>query len=80
MLFKRLKSIFHNTRLDSKTLLQRYNPIQGEGGEYLHKSAHQFKGFVPASREKYVSVAVKFVHVDGNSFTVRVVKGGSQDP
>ena len=67
-------------RLDSKTLLQRYNPLQGDGGEYLHKSAHQLKGFVPASREKYVSVAVKFVHVDGNSFTVRVVKGGSQDP
>lgn len=67
-------------RLDSKTLLQRYNPLQGEGGEYLHKSANLFTGFVPASREKYVSVAVKFVNVDSNSYTVRVIKRGSEDP
>jgi hypothetical protein len=68
-------------RLDSKTLLQRYNPIQGDAGEYLHKSANLFTGFVPASRDKYVSVAVKFVNVDSNSYTVRVIKRGTaEDP
>ena len=73
-------SFFKYFRLDSKTLLQRYNPLQGEGGEYLHKSANLFTGFVPASREKYVSVSVKFVSVDSNSYTVRVIKRGSEDP
>ena len=73
--------LFFISRLDSKTLLQRYNPLQGDAGEYLHKSANLFTGFVPASRDKYVSVAVKFVNVDSNSYTVRVIKRGTaEDP
>ena len=72
---------FFISRLDSKTLLQRYNPLQGDAGEYLHKSANLFTGFVPASRDKYVSVAVKFVDIDSNSYTVRVIKRGTaEDP
>ena len=75
------KYLFFILRLDSKTLLQRYNPLQGDAGEYLHKSANLFTGFVPASRDKYVSVAVKFVNVDSNSYTVRVIKRGTaEDP
>ena len=70
---------FFISRLDSKTLLQRYNPLQGDAGEYLHKSANLFTGFVPASRDKYVSVAVKFVNVDSNSYTVRVIKRGTAE-
>ena len=61
-------------RLDSKTLLQRYNPLPG--GD-LHKSANLFTGFVQSNRERYASVAVKFVSVDSNSYTVKVIKSAS---
>merc|ERR1719312_786191 len=64
-------------RLDSKTLLQRYNPLPG-GGD-LHKSANLFTGFVQSNRERYASVAVKFVSVDSNSYTVKVIKSASSN-
>merc|ERR1719317_1791129 len=64
-------------RLDSKTLLQRYNPLSGGGGDSLHKSANLFTGFVQSNRERYASVAVKFVSADSNSYTVKVIKSAS---
>jgi len=66
-------------RLDSKTLLQRYNPLPGSSsnGDCLHKSANLFTGFVQSNRERYASVAVKFVSVDSNSYTVKVIKSAS---
>ena len=61
-------------RLDSKTLLQRYNPFQTATGEYHHKSANLFTGFMQSKRDKYSSVAVRFINVDSNSYTVKVIK------
>jgi hypothetical protein len=69
-------------RFDSKTLLQRYNPEQGRNGEYLHKAANLFSGFVASNRDRYVSVSVKFVASDNGAYVVKVVQraGKSVDP
>ena len=74
-----LKNELFLFRLDSKTLLQRYNPLSGGGGDSLHKSANLFTGFVQSNRERYASVAVKFVSVDSNSYTVKVIKSASSN-
>ena len=62
-------------RLDSLTLLQRYDALPGSDG--LHKSANLFTGFVRANRERYASVAVRFVSVDSKTYTVKVIKSAS---
>ena len=67
-------------RLDSKTLLQRYNASSEPGGGYVHKSANLFTGFTTSNREKYSSVAVRFVNVEtGGTTTVRVIQRGGRD-
>jgi hypothetical protein len=62
--------------------LQRYNPEQGKTGEYLHKAANLFSGFVHSNRDRYLSVAVKFVSSENGSYIVKVIKraGKSADP
>ena len=73
---------FYFSRFDSKTLLQRYNPEPGKGGEYLHKAANLFSGFVATNRDRYLSVAVKFVSSENGSYIVKVIQraGKTIDP
>ena len=63
-------------------MLQRYNPEQGKNGEYLHKAANLFSGFVASNRDRYVSVAVRFMTTENGAYIVKVVKraGNSIDP
>ena len=62
-------------RLDSKTLLQRYNATAEPGGNgFIHKSANLFAGFTAGNREKYSSVAVRFVSVESSTTSVRVIQ------
>lgn len=63
-------------RFDTRTLLQRYNPEQRENGEYLHKSANLFSGFVSCNRDRYVSVSVKYLFSECDFCVVKVVGRG----
>ncbi|TRY73107.1 hypothetical protein TCAL_11821 [Tigriopus californicus] len=78
--FMILKSDLHRDsapiwRLDSKTLLQRYNPIQGEApGQWYHKSASLFSGFSAVNHSNYASVAVKFIVASKNESTVKIIQ------
>ena len=67
-------------RFDSKTLLQRFN-VSGkdENGETLYKSANLFSGYIASNRERYVSVAVKFISSEGSNTTVKVIQSASAD-
>ena len=67
-------------RFDSKTLLQRFN-VSGkdENGETLYKSANLFSGYIASNRQRYLSVAVKFVSSEGNSTVVKVIQSASSD-
>lgn len=64
-------------RLDSKTLLQRYNACQGPGGQWVHKTAKVFSNFSAARRRDYLSVAVKFIRFEKDDSTVQVIQKGS---
>jgi hypothetical protein len=67
-------------RFDSKTLLQRFNVAgKDEVGETLYKSANLFSGYIASNRERYVSVAVKFVSSEGSSTVVKVIQSASAD-
>ena len=67
-------------RFDSKTLLQRFN-VSGkdELGETLYKSANLFSGYIASNRQRYLSVAVKFVSSEGNATVVKVIQSASSD-
>ena len=62
-------------RLDSRTLLQRYNPVpDNQGSTTLHRSASLFSGYSAVNRDNYLSVAVKFVSSSKDLITVRIQK------
>lgn len=63
-------------RLDSKTLLQRFNPSQGANGQWYHCSANLFSNYSPVNRENYISVAVKFLRCEKGDSTVQVIRKG----
>jgi len=67
-------------RFDSKTLLQRFN-VSGkdENGETLYKSANLFSGYIASNRNRYASVAVKFISSEGSSTVVKVIQSASPD-
>ena len=67
-------------RFDSKTLLQRFN-VSGkdDSGETLYKSANLFSGYIASNRQRYLSVAVKFVSSEGNATVVKVIQSASSD-
>lgn len=67
-----------SSRLDSKTLLQRYNPIQGDSaGQWYHQSANLFSGYSSVNKSNYVSVAVKYITQSKVITTVQVIKKAS---
>ena len=66
------------SRLDSRTLLQRYNPVPDSSG--LHRSASLFSGYSAVNRDNYLSVAVKFVSSTKDLITVRVQKKADVNP
>merc|ERR1712020_273957 len=49
----------------------------GENGDTIYKSANLFSGYIASNRQRYVSVAVKFVSSEGNATVVKVVKNNS---
>jgi len=61
-------------RYDCHGTMQRYNPLQSQSGNYLHKSANVFSGFIQADRDKFISIAVKYVQADSTSYTVKMIK------
>lgn len=61
-------------RYDCHGTMQRYNPLQSQAGNYLHKSANIFSGYIQSDRDKFVSVSVKYVHADATSYTIKVNK------
>jgi len=67
-------------RFDSKTLLQRFN-VSGkdENGETLYTSANLFSGYIASNRNRYASVAVKFISSEGSSTVVKVIQSASPD-
>jgi hypothetical protein len=65
-------------RFDNKTLLQRFNTAgQDDHGDTIYKSANLFSGYIASNRQRYVSVAVKFVSSEGTATVVKVVKNNS---
>ena len=58
------------SRLHSKTLVERYNPVSSG----LYESVSTFWPFSAADRENYLSVAVEFVSSTKDRITVRVQK------
>ena len=69
------------SRLDSGTLLQRYNPVpDSQGSATLHRSASLFSGYSAANRDNYLSVAVKFVSSTKDLVTVRIQKKADVNP
>ena len=79
---KNLLSCYHSlSRLDSGTLLQRYNPVpDSQGSATLHRSASLFSGYSAANRDNYLSVAVKFVSSTKDLVTVRIQKKADVNP
>lgn len=73
-------------RFDSKSLLQRYNPTNDATGDTLYKAANLFSGYITTNRNRYLSVAVRIVAMDGNNVSVvKICKTSSpakavQDP
>lgn len=76
-------SVHHNSaakfglphcRLDSRTLLQRYNPMTGSEGGTTHRTASLFSGYSAANKGNYLSVAVKYLSVSKADTTVKVIK------
>jgi len=61
-------------RYDCHGTMQRYNPLQSQTGNYLHKSANVFSGYIQADRDKFISIAVKYVQADASTYTVKMVK------
>ena len=67
-------------RFDSKTLLQRFNVAgRDDTNEVLYKSANLFSGYIAANRQRYVSVAVKFISSEGSNSTVKVIQSASTE-
>jgi hypothetical protein len=60
--------------MDSKTLLQRYNPEQTPTGETVYKVANLFSGFAFWERARYISVAVQFVSIQKKNETVKIIQ------
>ena len=63
-------------RLDSKTLLQRFNAVQGSSGKWLHQSANLFTSYAASARDTYYSLAVRFIRYDKGDSTVQVTERG----
>ena len=80
--FNYQKDLNHSVfRLDSGTLLQRYNPVpDSQGSATLHRSASLFSGYSAANRDNYLSVAVKFVSSTKDLVTVRIQKKADVNP
>lgn len=65
-------------RYDCYGTMQKYNSLQSQAGNYLHKSANIFNGYIPSDRDKFDSVAVKYVHADSTTYTVKVIMNDKQ--
>lgn len=65
-------------RYDCYGTMQKYNSLQSQAGNYLHKSANIFNGYIASDRDKFDSVAVKYVHADSTAYTVKILMSDKQ--
>ena len=69
------KQFTSHFRLDSKSLIQRYNANQDPKGQLYHRSANLFSSYeAERNRSEYVSVAVRFVKYEKGDNTVQVIR------
>ena len=66
--------------MDSKTLLQRYNPEKTSSGETVFRVANFFSGFASWESSRYISVAVQFVSRQKKSEVVKIIKKAGDKP